>query len=80
MPTKTDRQQNLHQEKPKQYNPSKILKLMKCLMPAIQNVYFLKMINDFKKDLSNSLCFNGVKKLLQWMKKKFIICVQESIT
>lgn len=49
-------------------------------MPAIQNVYFLKMINDFKKDLSNSLCFNGVKKLLQWMKKKFIICVQESIT
>lgn len=27
------------------------------------------MINDFKEDLSNSLCFNGVKKLLQWMKK-----------
>lgn len=39
-------------------------------MPAIQNVHFKKIINDFKEDLSNSLCFNGVKKLLQWMKKK----------
>lgn len=70
MPTKTDRQQNIHQEKPRQYNPSKISKLMKCFMPAIQNVHFKKIINDFKEDLSNSLCFNGVKKLLQQMKKK----------